>query len=418
MSIVPNTLAMAAGLILGLAFGLVASASGSGTLIGVATAIEPVGTAFVNLIRMVVVPLVATTVFTGVVRLGDPRRLGRLGAIALSFFWSTTLVAIVIGMAVMKLLLPFAPPTTPPAAEARTLDQLPGTVDFLLGLIPTNIVDVAARGALLPLIVFVVLFGAAASTLNEDAKGRLTGLAEAATQALIRMVYWILWTAPLGVFALAAAVTARSGWSMLQNLAIFVGGVIAALLVFFFGFYLPVICYFGKVAPGRFLKASVAPVAIAFSTTSSAAALPALLEAADKDLHLSPSVAGFVLSLGAAINRAGSALFQGAAIIFLASLYDVSIPPASLGGAVLATFLVSQTVASVPSAGIVTLAPALTTLGIPLAGLGVLFGVDRIPDMFRTSTQVAGHLGAAAVADRLTARAVTPETGDVKTREK
>jgi Na+/H+-dicarboxylate symporter len=109
-----------------------------------------------------------------------------------------------------------------------------------------------------------------------------------------------------------------------------------------------------------------------------------------------------VLSLAAAINRVGSALFQGAAIMFLASLYNVPIPPAALGGAIFATFLVSQTVASVPSAGIVTLAPALGTLGIPLAGMGVLFGVDRIPDMFRTSTQVAGHLGAAVVADRLT----------------
>ena len=125
-----STLAMGIGLILGLTFGLVASATGSPALISFATGIEPAGTAFVNLIRMVVVPLVATTVFTGVVRLGDPRRLGRLGAITLTFFWSTTLVAIVIGMGVMKLLLPFAPHTVPPAAEPRTLEKLPGTIDF------------------------------------------------------------------------------------------------------------------------------------------------------------------------------------------------------------------------------------------------------------------------------------------------
>src|SRR5436305_259392 len=147
MSIVPSTLAMAVGLVLGLALGLVASASQSPGLLAFAVGIEPLGTAFVNLLRMVVVPLVATTVFTGVIRLGDPRRLGRLGAIALGFFWSTTLVAIVIGMAVMHLLLPFAPPTVPPVAEARTMEKLPGTVDFLLGLIPSNVVAVAARGA-------------------------------------------------------------------------------------------------------------------------------------------------------------------------------------------------------------------------------------------------------------------------------
>jgi len=171
--------------------------------------------------------------------------------------------------------------------------------------------------------------------------------------------------------------------------------------VFFFGFYLPVICYFGKIRPADYLKAAAAPVAIAFSTTSSAAALPALFESANT-LGLSPSVSGFVLSLGAAINRVGSALFQGAAIMFLASLYQIEMPPAALGGAILAIFVTAQTVASVPSASIVSLAPALATLGIPLAGLGILLGVDRIPDMFRTSTQVAGHLGAAAVADRLT----------------
>jgi Na+/H+-dicarboxylate symporter len=147
----------------------------------------------------------------------------------------------------------------------------------------------------------------------------------------------------------------------------------------------------------------LAPVAIAFSTTSSAAALPALFESAE-ELGLSPSVAGFVLSLGAAINRTGSALFQGAAIIFLASLYQVALPPAALAAAVFATFVVSQTVASVPSASIVSLAPALGTLGIPLAGLGVILGVDRIPDMFRTSTQVTGHLGAAVIANQLTGR--------------
>src|SRR5206468_679615 len=163
----------AAGLIAGLAFGLVAGASGSNRLVGLATSIEPLGSAFVNLIRMVVVPLVATTV-TGVARLGDLRRVGRLGAIALGFFFSTTIVAI-------------------------------------------------------------VLFGAAAGTLPEASRARLTTLADSVTQALIRMVHWILWIAPFGVFALAAAVTARSGWSMLQNLAVFIGGVIGGLVVFFLG---------------------------------------------------------------------------------------------------------------------------------------------------------------------------------------
>ena len=391
---------MAAGLVLGLTFGLIASATESPRLIAFATGIEPAGTAFVNLLRMIVVPLVATTVFTGVVRLGDPRRLGRIGAVTLGFFWTTTLIAIVVGMVMMKLVLPFAPPTVPPEAVDQAATKLPGTVDFLLSLIPANVVDVAARGLLLPLIVFTIFFAAATATLPEETQTRLTGIADACTQALVRMTYWILWVAPVGVFALAASVTARSGWSMLQNLAIFVGGVIVALFVFFFAIYIPLICYLGKVSPRAFLKAAVAPIAIAFSTTSSAAALPALFEAAE-ELKLSPSVAGFVLSLGAAINRTGSALFQGASVIFLASLYQVPLSSAGLVAAVFAIVITAQTVASVPSASIVAMTPALGTLGIPLAGLGVLLGVDRIPDMFRTCVQVTGHLGAAAVANQL-----------------
>ena len=137
---------IAIGLVLGLAFGIVAAATGSPHLAAAAQAIAPLGTLFVNLVRMVVVPLVAATVFTGVARLGDPRKLGRLGAITLLFFWSTTLVAIATGMAMMKLALPFAPATVAPLGESPSVDRLPGAVDFLLGLIPVNPVDAAARG--------------------------------------------------------------------------------------------------------------------------------------------------------------------------------------------------------------------------------------------------------------------------------
>ena len=393
--------AIALGLVLGLAFGLTAAATASPRLIAAATAIEPLGTAFVNLVRMVVVPLVAATVFTGVARLGDARRVGRLGGVAMAFFLSTTLVAIVIGMATMKLVIPFAPPTVPPGGAVTVPEKLPGTVDFLLGLIPANPIDAAAKGALLPLIVFVVLFGAAAATLPADAKQRLIGTADAVAQAMIRLVHWILWVAPIGVFALAASLTARSGWSMLQNLAIFIAGVLMGLALFFVVVYLSAARFLARLSLRRYLKACLAPAALAFSTTSSAASLPALFESA-ATLGLTPATSGFVLSLGAAINRAGSALFQGAALIFLAQIYGVSMSPAALGSAVFAILLISQTVASVPSAGVITLAPVLASVGIPVSALAILLGVDRIPDMARTATQVTGHLVAAAVAERFT----------------
>lgn len=398
--------AIAAGLVLGLATGL-GAARGTEWLGDIAQWFAPVGTAFVSLVRLVVIPIVATTVFTGVVRLGDPRRLGRLGGVTLAFFLGTMVIAIVFGMVIMSLALQFAPDTTPPLAEERPLDRLPGTVDFLLGLIPTNVVDVAARGALLPLVVFSVLFGAAVATLPEDTQRPLTTIADGVTQAMIRLVHWILWTAPLGVFALAAGATAQSGWSMLKNLAVFVIAVLVALTLFVLVVYLPAVKFLGGVPIRRFLRAATTPTMIGASATSSVAALPAMLDVSGRELGVSPAVAGFVLSLGSAINRTGSGLFQGAAIVFLASLYDVTIPPATLVTTVFATLLVAMTVAGVPSASLVTLAPLLSTVGVPTAGLALLFGVDRIPDTARTGVHVIGHLAAAVVANRL----VEPKAG-------
>jgi Na+/H+-dicarboxylate symporter len=391
--------AIAVGLFLGLALGGAAAATGMPALRTAAEWLEPVGTAFVNLVRMVVVPLVAATVFTGVVRLGDPRALGRLGGATLVFFVGTMVVAIAVGMAVMALAVRFVPDVTPPGGAER-LEQLPGTVDFLLGLIPTNPIEVAARGALLPLVVFSVLFGAAASTLSGGDRERLTGLADAIGRSMVQLANWVLWTAPIGVLALAASTMARSGWSMLQSLAIFVGAVLVALVAFVATVYLPAIRIGGRAEPWEVLRAALPAMAIGASATSSAAALPAMFEVAERKLRLSPGVAAFVLSLGAAINRSGSALFQGAAIVFLASLYDVSLTGAAIGIAILGTLLVSMTVPGVPSASLVTLAPVLGSLGVPTAGLALLLGVDRIPDMARTAVHVLGHLTAAIVVQR------------------
>ncbi len=406
--------AIAIGLVGGLAFGLLASSTGSPALIATAEGIAPLGTAFVNLIKMVVVPLVATTLFSGVAGLGDIRKLGKVGGVTLLFFWGTTFVGIVLGMTIMTLMLPLA--SVEVAGEGlrslagieipgvSTTQEIPGPIAFVLGLIPDNPVRAAAEGALLPLIVFVGLLGAAAATLKQEDRERLVGIADSLTAALVKLVNWILLVAPVGVFALAAPVTSRTGWAMLQSLAVFVVAIVVGLALFVSLIYVPAVKFLGQVNPIPFLRSCVGPQAIAFSTTSSAATLPAMLEVADKDLKISRFVASFVLSLGASINRAGSALFQGTAIVFLANLYGVPISLSSVGAVVLATFLVSLTVASVPAASVVTLAPALNTVGIPLGGLALLLGVDRIPDMFRTATNVTGHLTTAVVVNNIAGR--------------
>ncbi len=393
-------IAIAIGLVAGLGFGLLAAATGSESLLAIAEASAPLGTAFLNAIRMVVIPLVMAVIFSGVAKLGDPRKLGRLGGLTLAFFWGTVIPAILIGMGIMKVGLSFAPDVTAPDAVSQAAPELPGLVDFLVSLIPSNPFAAASSGALLPLIVFTALVAAAAGTLEEDPRTRLIDFADAVGDALIKLVYWILWTAPVGIFGLAAPVTARMGWALLGSLAVFVVSVVIGLALYVGGLYLPLVRFVGGIGPARFLKGTFGGAAVAFSTTSTVAALPVMIEEAEENLGLSPSIATLVLPLGASMYRAGSALFQGAAIVFLAHLYNVPIPPAAVGGAVLATFLVSLTVAPVPSSSVVTLAPALDAVGIPMSGLAILLGVDRIPDMFRSAVNALGHLTTAVLMER------------------
>jgi len=274
-------------------------------------------------------------------------------------------------------------------------------VDFLLSLIPTNPFQAAAEGALLPLIVFTVLLAAATGALPQKERDALLDLGNAVTAAFLKLVDWILLLAPVGVVALAAPVTSRAGWAMLQALGAFILAVLLGLILLVLLVYLPLVAFVAKRNPGAFLKETLNPLVIAASTASTAASVPAMLESAEEELRLSRPVTSFVIPLGAGVGRMGTAVFQGAGIVFLAWLFSVPLPAAGIGGAVLATFIVSFTVAGIPSGGVVSMAPALGTLGIPLDGLGVLLGVDRIPDMARTALNVEGILVTAAVVDRL-----------------
>jgi Na+/H+-dicarboxylate symporter len=393
---------VAIGLISGLLLGLLASVTGSPFLTGLAIGIEPLGTAFVNLLKMVVIPLVVAIIFVGVGSLGNLKKLGQLGIITMILFAFMTLAAVLLGMGVMQLLLPLASEGAAAAVSSTGPDApaLPGMVDFFLSLIPTNPFQAAAEGALLPLIVFTVLLAAATGALPEKERTQLLSLGEAITAAFLKLVDWILLLAPVGVFALAAPVTARAGWAMLQSLGAFILAVLLGLVLLVLLIYLPLVRFLAKRKPGAFLKATLNPMVIAASTASTAASVPAMLESAEDELKLSRSVISFVIPLGAGIGRMGTAVFQGAGIVFLAWLFSLPLPMASIGGAVLATFIVSFTIAGIPSGGVVGMAPALGSVGIPLDGLGVLLGVDRIPDMARTAMNVEGILVAAAVIDR------------------
>src|SRR3989454_3038918 len=325
---------MAIGLAAGLALGLVAAATQQPLLLALAgTWLRPVGTLFLNLLSMVVIPLVATALFTGVAGLGDIRKVGRLGLRTLGFFWGTTLAAILIGFVVASMLLPLAPI----AAEQQTAlraaavadssflrhaaEQAPSGARFIVDLVPANPLRAAVDGNLLPLIVFITIFAVAAAALPDDKRRALTQLADVATQALIRIVRWVLLVAPLGILALVAGAVAQHGWALVKTMAVFVLAVIAGLALFIAVVLLPAVVLVARLGAGRFLRAIRAAMLMGFSTTSSLAALPVMLDAAENDLRISRTVASFALPLGASINRSGGALFQAGAVLFVAQLY-------------------------------------------------------------------------------------------------
>ena len=395
-------LAIALGLILGLVVGLTAAATGNPWLLAIAKGSAPFGTLFMNAIKMVVIPLIVTVIFTSIARLGDPRRLGRIGGLTIAYYWITLIPAIAIGMATMKVGLGFADDIDMPQTETTDIPELQSLVDFIVSLVPANPFAAAADGAILPLIVFTALVAAATGTLADERRERLIGLADDASQALIKLVWWILYTAPIGVFGLAAPVTAQLGWSLVQSLGIFIACVFVGLVIFLALVTLPMVYFVAGIGPLKYLSGTFGAVSVAASTTSTAAAIPVTLEETTKNLKVSETVADLLVPLGASMHRPGSALFQGAAIVFLAFLFDVPIPLAAVGAAMLATFLVSLTVAPVPSSGVVTMAPALDAIGVPVSGLAIMLGIDRIPDMMRTAVNILGQVSTAVLVDRWT----------------
>ena len=396
-------LAIAAGLVLGLAVGLGASATGNAWLLALAEGSAPFGAIFMNAIRMVIIPLIITIIFTSIARLGDPRKLGRIDGLTIAFYWITLIPAIAIGMGTMKFGLRFASEIDMPEAAAADVPELQSIVDFIVSLVPANPFAAASNGALLPLIVFTALVAAATGTLAAERRERMINIADDASAALIKLVWWILYTAPIGVFGLAAPVTARLGWDLVQSLGIFIVFVFVGLVIFVAVITLPLVYFVAGVLPLKYLKGTFGGMSIAVSTTSTAAAIPVTREETIENIGVSPTIANLLVPLGASMHRPGSALFQGAAIVFLAYLYGVPIPLTAIAAAMLATFLVSLTVAPVPSSGVVTMAPALDAIGVPVAGLAIILGIDRIPDMMRSAVNILGQVSAAALVDRWTA---------------
>ena len=395
------------GLLAGVSFGIAASVSGWSWLLALVRVVEPIGTVFVNAIRMAIVPLVVASLIRGMVSITDERALTRLGVRSLVVF-----VALAISSAVFATLI--AAPIlarldidpslaeglrVPATAGSVRPPSAPGLAQWLTDLVPANPVKAAADGAMLPLIIFTLAFGVALTKVAADLRMAVVGFFGGLADAMMVLVGWVIAFAPIGVFALAAPLAARMDVSAAGALLsyILLASVLAvavlALLVY------PAAVVFGGVSARRFARACAPAQAVALSSRSSMASLPAMIDAA-RTLGVGERVTAFVVPLAASMLRVGSAVGQTVAVLFAARLFGVSIPPLHLAAILIVTVLTTFTVPGIPGGSILVLVPILLAADVPPDAVGVLLGADVIPDMFRTMANVTGGIAASAIVSR------------------
>jgi Na+/H+-dicarboxylate symporter len=373
------------------------------------TALSPIGKAFMRLLRLVIVPLVFASLLVGVAGLGDVRKLGRLGARTLVIYLTTTAIAVSIGLGCAHLLSPGNHVDEKQREVLRAEYQgsadkkveeaagAPSMVDNILAIIPENPAQSLAGGDMLQIIFFVIIFGIALTMLKHERTDQVIQFFDVVQQAMIVIIRMVMAVAPIGVAALVADVIGQSGWTVLKALLVYAVTVL-------FGLALHVTVVYGTMVrvlarlPVTWFARQVRPAQlIAFSTSSSAATLPVTMECAEENLGISRPVASFVLPLGATVNMDGTALYQGVAAIFIAQVFGIDLSLGAQLGIVLTATAASIGAAAVPGAGMITLAMVLTTAGIPVTGVALILGVDRILDMFRTAVNITGDLAVSAV---------------------
>ena len=399
------------GLIAGIAIGGLSRAPGMHWLQPALGAIEPLGTVFIRLITMVVVPLVIASVFVGVASLGDIRSLGRIGGKTLAYFVGTTLVAAVIGLVVASAarvgtglsaverdaLVSRLGNQTAGANAAAQAATAPTLVQTLVNMVPQNPFASAAQGGadLLPLIIAVCIFGAAATVVSGEGRRAVLRFFEGVNEISMVVVAWLMRLAPAAVFVLIAAMVARSGIALLDQLLVFALVVVVALAMHTGLVLLPALRVGADVGVGRFFKSVGDAVLLAFSTASSNAALPVSMESARDRLGVPDDVVSFVLPAGASMNKNGSAAYKAVTAVFIAHLYGVPITTGTVVTIVLMSTMAAFAGAGVPGSSLVTTMIVLNGIGLgprAAAGIALVAAVDRPIDMCRTAVNTISNL--------------------------
>jgi proton glutamate symport protein len=398
------------GLGAGLAGGLLIGASHNATLIGAADAVALLGTLWVNAIRMTVIPLVVSLLITGVASASDVSTIGRIGsrtiAVFIAMLAGATMLALSLGIGTFSLLSRIATvrPELPPGAADAAASLAAGapTVGFatwLTSLIPTNPVAAAAAGAMLPLVLFTLLLALAIARSPAGARDILVGVFRSLSEAMLVLVRWIVRLAPIGVFALMMPLGAHGGAGLVGAIGFYILAYSLASVLFVLLLY-PLVALVARVPMRDFARAALPAQLIAFSSSSSIAALPALVRGAEDDLGLRKDVTGFVLPLAISMFKFAAPVSWTFGTLFVAWFYQVALGPTAYATMALATIFLGFVAPGVPRGAFLMLAPLFLSIGLPIEGIGILIAVDAIPDLFATVLNASGDLAATVIVDR------------------
>jgi len=372
------------------------------------------GSLFMNALKMLIVPLIFSSIISGVSGMGDGGSMGRLGGKTLLYYLSTSLLAILLGLAAVNLLQPGIIDGVPardaiglPEAETRAIaGQLQGqgigeVVNILVRMVPPNIVQAAAQGQMLGLIFFSLLFGYFMTRIHGEPARLLREFWQGVFAVMMQMTDWVMRFAPVGVFALVAKVIAGTGLAVFLPLLVFFLTVLVALAVHMF-ITLPLLLRLvARVNPVRHFRAMVPALVTAFSTASSSATLPLTMDCVENRAGVSNRTTSFVLPLGATVNMDGTALYECVAAMFIAQAYGIELTFATQFTVVMVALLTSVGVAGIPAASLVAITIILSAIGLPVEAVGLILAVDRILDMCRTSVNVFSDSCGAVLIGRL-----------------
>lgn len=377
-------------LVLGLIAGIIFTFVPEGVFSPVDTyVLNPVGQIFLNLIMMLVVPIVFVSIVLGTAGLGQPAKLGRIGIQTITFYLVTTAVAIALSLA-----LAFAiKPGTAGIFDVSTADykaqEAPPVVETLVNIIPTNPLASMTAGDMLQVIAFAIFVGFALAFLKDKTEN-VHRILEQTNDILMFLVNLVMKFAPYGAFALIASAIGGAGLDTIGSMGAYMGTVILGLFLHSAIIYSLAIWLLGKANPWTFYKGFFPAMTVAFSTSSSNATLPASMKAAQENLGISKSVSSFVQPLGATINMDGTAIMQATAAVFIAQVYAIDLGLVDILLILITATLASIGTAGVPGVGLIMLAMVLTQVGLPVEGIALILGVDRVIDMLRTTVNITG----------------------------